>query len=249
MSKPILFHDPTSEPSRAVHWFTTEAGIEVDLQYTWLTRGEHLAPEFLAINPGHQVPALAHDGLRMAEASAIMLYLVELHGIQDRWIGATAGDRAHTYRFLSWHHCNTRARLTLDYFLPALLMPAYHGAAPPQPDEIGVLRSKGRESLELLEGFLHARGLFLGGQSPGIADFFVASDLFALDIDPERDSWFDGLYALRNWLKRLRETEGYACSHRPWNAIVPKLRDLLLTDATTSRNNHWVADECAAFGE
>lgn len=242
VSKPVLFHDPTSEPSRAVHWLTVEAGLEVDLQYTWLTRDEHLDPKFLAVNPGHQVPALLHNGLRIAEASAIMLYLTDLHGIQDRWLGATPEERAHTYRFLSWHHCNTRTRLTLEYFLPALLMPAYHGVASPPPEELAHLCSRGRESLELLEGFLRGRGSLLGGQNPGVADFFIASDLFTLDVDPERDKWFDGLYVLSNWLERLRGTTGYAISHRSWNAIVPRLQALISEGGETPRDNYWVAD-------
>jgi hypothetical protein len=38
MPVPILFIDPISEPSRAVHWFTLEAGVPVELRYVWLTR-------------------------------------------------------------------------------------------------------------------------------------------------------------------------------------------------------------------
>lgn len=50
-------HDPTSEPSRAVHWLCIEANIPIDIKYTWLTRGEHLSKAFLAVNPLHQIPA------------------------------------------------------------------------------------------------------------------------------------------------------------------------------------------------
>ena len=247
MSKAILFHDPTSEPSRAVHWLTIEAGLEIELEYTWLTRNEHRDPEYLAINPGHQVPALVHHEFRIGEASAIMLYLVDFHRIQDRWIGATPEERAYTHRFLSWHHTNTRTKLTLDYFLPVLLRPAYHGVAPPPPEEIELLHERGRECLVLLEGFLGSRGPFIGGQGPNVADFFIASDLFALDLDPERDAWFDGLHALPTWLDRLRASEGYAVSHRPWNAIIPRLQALLSADAEGPRNNHWVADACTQY--
>jgi glutathione S-transferase len=115
VNKPVLFHDPTSEPSRAVHWLAIEAGLEIELEYTWLTRDEHLDPRFLAINPGHQVPALVHNEFCVAEASAIMLYLVDINEVQGRWVGATPEDRAFTHRLLSWHHTNTcRARRNAD---------------------------------------------------------------------------------------------------------------------------------------
>lgn len=61
LSTLTLFHDPTSEPSRAVHWLCIEANIPINIKYTWLTRGEHLSNEFLAVNPLHQIPAMQHD--------------------------------------------------------------------------------------------------------------------------------------------------------------------------------------------
>ena len=245
MTPPKLYHDPTSEPSRAVHWFALEAGIELDLEYVWLTRGEHRSPKFLAVHPGHQVPAMQLGALRLAEATAIMVYLAEIGGVVDRWIGGTPEERSQTNRFLSWHHTNTRLKLTLNYLLPVLLMPAYKGVAPPSDIKVEQLWAQGRESLILLAELLSGRGDFLGGPAPSIADFFVASDLFALDIDPDRSRWFEGLLSVGEWLDRLRDRDGYRVSHAAWNAIVPRLRELISTPATTPRNPSWVADACS----
>ena len=99
MKRPVLFHDPTSEPSRAVHWLTIEAGIELEIRPTWLSRHDHERPDFLRVNPGYQVPALEHDGFAVAEASAIMLYLADLHRLHDTWVGTTPEARAWTHRF------------------------------------------------------------------------------------------------------------------------------------------------------
>jgi glutathione S-transferase len=240
----VLFHDPTSEPCRAVHWFAVEAGIDLALRYTWLTRGDHKTEEFLEVNPGHQVPTLKHADFCLPEASAIMLYLAEQAGIQDRWIGCTPVERAQSHRFLSWHHTNTRLKLTLDYVLPVLLMPAYKGAVPPTHDEQKRLRSRGRESLVHLQGMLATQGQFLGGEQPSVADFHVASDLFALDADPKRSDWFDGLPVISGWLERLRDREGYQSSHAAWNAVVPRIRDLVMNPTSDARDPGWVADLC-----
>jgi len=247
MTAPVLFHDPTSEPSRAVHWFSLEAGIELELCYIWLTRGEHRAPQLLAVNPGHQVPALKHDAFCLAEASAIMIYLAETAGVAERWLGADPEQRAITHRFLSWHHTNTRLRLTVDYLLPVLLMPAYKGSAPPDAAQQRLLRERARESLALLEVLLAGRGSFMGGASPSLADLFVAPDLFALDIDPARDELFQDLPAVGRWLARLRERDGYQASHAAWNAVVPRVRELLADAAETARDPYWVAEVCAPF--
>lgn len=245
MSTPILFHDPTSEPSRAVHWLALEAGVEVDIRYLWLTRDEHRRPELLRVNPGHQVPAMEHAGFCLAEASAIMLYLTDLHAVQGTWLGATVEDRAWTNRFLSWHHANPRRTITLDYFLPVLLMPAYRGVVPPPAEERRRRFERGRESLALLEVLLAERGDYLGGRAPSLADLFIAPDLFALDLDPDRAAWFDGLPRVSEWLLRLRDRRGYQVSHAPWNAIVPRLKKLLTTADGAPRDGLWVADACA----
>jgi glutathione S-transferase len=228
-----------------VHWLAEAAGIGIDIEYTWLTRGEHREPAFLAVNPLHQVPAMAHGGFRLAEATAIMRYLVDLDGSQERWLGATAQARARTNRFLSWHHSNTR-RITLEYFLPVLLMPAYHGGATLPDDRKTALRNHARSSLERLDRLFGDRAPFLGGTEANIADFFIAPDLFALDIDPEREILFGGLPRISGWLDRLRNTRGCQVSHASWDAIVPRLRELLSEGSPGKRDCRWVAGACLA---
>ena len=140
MSPPTIYYDPTSEPCRAVLWLCLEAEIPHTLDYTWLTKNQHLSEDFLRINPLHQVPALKHGEFCLAEATAIMLYLTELNDCGDVWFGADIERKATISKFLSWYHTNLRKILTLDYFLPALLMPAYLGL--PKPAESEILLSK-----------------------------------------------------------------------------------------------------------
>jgi glutathione S-transferase len=241
-----LFHDPTSEPSRAVHWFALEAGIELMIQLTWLTRGEHRSPGFLKINPAHQVPALTHGALCLPEASAIMIYLAELAACDDQWLGHTAQERAYTNRFLSWHHTNTRKTITLDYLLPVWLMPAYKGDAPPGVEEIGQLKEGICRSLALMDLFLAERGEYLGGEKPSVADLFIASDVFALDVDPGLDELIGPFPRVFRWLERLRTRQAYRVSHAPWNAVIPRIRELLCNADRTTRDPFWVADTCLA---
>ena len=246
MSAPILFHDPTSEPSRAAHWFALEAGIDLEFELTWLTRGEHRSPAYLEINPAHQVPTLKHGELCLPEASAIMLYLTELAACEDQWIGHTAEARAYTHRFMSWHHGNTRKAITLDYALPVLLMPAYKGDAPPTAEVVVRLKNNIRNSLALLETFLEGRGEYLGGAQPSLADLFIAVDLFALDADPALDELLSPFPGISSWLDRLRTREPYRVSHAAWNAVAPRIRELLLNNDQAPRHPAWVADVCLA---
>jgi len=242
-----LFHDPTSEPSRAVHWFALEAEIDLELELVWLTRGDHRSPDFLKINPAHQVPVLKHGEFCLPEASAIMLYLTELAACTQSWIGGSATEKANTHRFMSWHHSNTRKSITLDYALPVLLMPAYKGGATPGADEVEQLKGNIRISLALLEHFLDECGGFLGGTIPSIADLFIASDVFVLDVDPARDDLLEPFPGVQHWLDSLRKRPACMVSLAAWSAVTPRIRELLTSRDQTPRDPAWVAKYCLPY--
>lgn len=238
MTDPVLYYDPTSEPCRAVHWFAVEADCPVELRYTWLSRGEHRAPELTAANPCQQVPALAHDGFALAEASAIMLYLADIHGKLDAWLGPTPAERARVHQYLSWYHTNLRQRVTCEYFAPVLLRPVYTGDEPPV--DADARRSAAQAVLGRIEQFLDP-GPYLAGERVTPADILFAADLTALDIAPDREVLLTEGPRLEAWLQAMRQRPGYAPSHRAWSHLVPTLR----ADGPGERRNPaWVADLC-----
>ena len=52
--------------------FASEEGIDLDYQVVDLFTGEHLKPEFAAINPSSLVPVLEDGDFRLTESSAIL---------------------------------------------------------------------------------------------------------------------------------------------------------------------------------
>ncbi|HLY54461.1 MAG TPA: glutathione S-transferase [Stellaceae bacterium] len=242
---PILFHDPTSEPSRAVHWFALAAGIPLAVEHVWLTRDEHLGARFLEVNPRHQVPALQHGEFRLSEATAIIRYLAELNGAAVSWLGGSLRERAWVNQLLSWYHTNLRLRATLDYLLPVVLMPAYVAKAPPAAADVSDRRRRLGAALGEVSRFL-GDAEFLGGSRPVVPDVLFASEISGLDADPERGSYADGLAALDGWLSRMRTFSGYEASHRPWNAVAAEVRTRLSARSVrTGSDPGWVA----ALGE
>lgn len=71
-----LFHTPGSPPSRSVLMTIRNLGLEVDIQIVDLATGEHLTPEFVKLNPMHQVPVLVDVDFVLSESRAIQAYLV-----------------------------------------------------------------------------------------------------------------------------------------------------------------------------
>jgi glutathione S-transferase len=240
---PILFHDPTSEPSRAVHWFTLEARIPITVRYIWLSRGQHLSAELLAVNPRHQVPALRDADFCLSEATAIIRYLAETSNVESQWLGATTRERARVNQLLSWYHTNLRTKATLEYFLPVLLAPAYHGKPRPSADVLSHLRHQLRGTLEQVNEFLGSKP-FLGGTRLMVPDLLFACEIFALDCDHERDGYLAGLAHVLNWMDRLRSLGSYTASHEAWNAVVALMRQKLHDGVAPDSHPLWVADVC-----
>ncbi|MEB3337307.1 MAG: glutathione S-transferase family protein [Leptolyngbyaceae bacterium] len=63
-----------------VQWYLEELEIPYEFVLLDMQAGEHLQPEFLAINPMGKVPAIADGDLKLWESGAILLYLSEKYG-------------------------------------------------------------------------------------------------------------------------------------------------------------------------
>jgi glutathione S-transferase len=242
MPAPLLFIDPISEPSRAVHWFALEAGVPIELRYVWLTRSEHERPAFAAVNPRRQVPALLDGDFALSEATAILRYLAATREVDPVWLGKTPRERARVDLLFSWYHTNLRLRSTLEYFLPALLVPSF-GAPRPPPERIAKLRERARESLAGLEGLLGGAP-YLGGEQPRACDLLLASELYALDCDPDRTALLEGIPGVCAWEQRMRGLPGYAPTHAGWNAVVPLILARLRGSLPPGPGAAWIADAC-----
>ena len=241
MESPIIYYDPTSEPCRAVHWFCLELNIPFELKYVWLTRNEHLSQGFLKVNPFHQVPAMKCQGFCLSEATAIMQYLADANDCRSTWFGRGIEESALISQSLSWYHTNLRKVLTLDYFLPVLLMPAYLGAPKPPAAEV----SQRGEALHAMLGQLDsvlANAPFLAGATISASDILFASDLAALEIDPDRREILASFTNIENWLATLQAMTNYQKSHSVWNRVAPQI--MKAVNEPMGSGPEWVAEAC-----
>jgi glutathione S-transferase len=226
MPLPIIFYDPTSEPSRAVHWFCLEANIPHELQYVWLTRGEHMADEYSAVNPFHQVPALKHGDFCLSEATAIMQYLADISDSAATWFGRDIKHKAIINKHLSWYHTNLRQILTLDYFIPVLLMPAYLGIPQPSATEVSAKVDSLNVMLGQLDSMLSDHD-FLSGPEVSAPDILFSSEVFALKIDPKYSEILEPYSNINDWLSNMQSLSNYSESHKVWDHVVPLISKAL----------------------
>ncbi len=63
-----------------VQWYLEEISVPYEFVLLDMQAGEHLAPDFLAINPMGKVPAIVDDNFKLWESGAILIYLAEKYG-------------------------------------------------------------------------------------------------------------------------------------------------------------------------
>ena len=136
--------------------------IDIDL----MTDAQH-APDYLAINPRGEVPALRDGDLLLRDSAAILVYLAAVHA-PDPWYPAQPAVMAQITEWLafaaSWIQYGVfSARALVAFGIPANGLPADF------PASLDEARIRGTRSLEMLEAHLRDRAWLVGDTST-IAD-------------------------------------------------------------------------------
>lgn len=101
MAKPVLWSSTFTSGTLA-HVAAAEAGADFDIRFLSLRKGEHRTPEYLAINPKGQVPALQlAPGRVITETPAILHYIAQMHP-QSGLLPADPHDAAKCLEWSVW---------------------------------------------------------------------------------------------------------------------------------------------------
>ncbi|MBI1208771.1 MAG: glutathione S-transferase family protein [Azospirillum sp.] len=184
-----------SQPTARVALFLSMAGLPFRYKHHVLKDGTHRTPDFKALNPLGQVPALCHGDLALGESTAILVYLAETTG---QFGPATPAERWRITEWLAWvndglsvlQRCRAARRFGWDE--PIRL---WWDARAPGP-------------MAILETALNRSG-FLAGDRPTIADIAVFP---MIDLIDESGLTLDGYPAIAAWYQRMLALPG--CRHQ-----------------------------------
>lgn len=198
-----IYKNPYSQHSRRVLALLEIAKADYRTETVDLGNGEHMSPEFLSLNPNHQVPVLVDDGLTVSESNAILRYLCGKLGLSG-WYPSDLDKRACVDMWLDWNQCRMSPSV-----VDVVLNKVFLGE---EGDTVAIARGEAN----LVEvGEVLARGLvdsaFLVGELPTIADLSVASNITQLgfaDAVPDHD-------AIRDWYERVCDIEGFRATLPP----------------------------------
>ncbi|KAL7597214.1 hypothetical protein Lser_V15G27662 [Lactuca serriola] len=181
-----VYGNRMSEPTRAVLIFCKKNGIDFEEIQVDVLKGHHFSPEYKAINPMRQIPAIVDGKLKLFESHAILIYLsCAFPGVASHWYPVDPSKRAKIHSILDWHHSYLR-RGAAGLVFNSILAPVNGMRSYPQiiiqAEEI-LLRS-----LSKLENVWLKDGSFLGGSTqPSIADLSLACEVMQLELLSEKD--------------------------------------------------------------
>ncbi|MGR2739981.1 glutathione S-transferase family protein [Billgrantia sp. Q4P2] len=186
-----LYGTPPTRALRAI-WLLNELGLEYEQVPVALLQGEHLQPDFLALNPAAKVPVLVDGDQVITESAAIQLYLAEKYP-QAGFIPEAVEERAQMYRWIFF--------LVTEIEQPLWRIARHTFIYPDEkrlPQDVDLARQECREMLAVLERHMEGRE-FLVGDRLSVADFNAA---FTLDWANEEEMLGDAP-RLREYLKAM----------------------------------------------
>jgi glutathione S-transferase len=193
MAERVLYTTKFSGHGHRVQLFLTLLGLPHEVVET--PAEKRATPEYAAINPLRQVPALKDGELVLNDSNAILVYLAKKYDRSGTWLPETPADAAQVQRFLSIaagevRHGPCAARMTAQWNLPG---------------DLAWSKQISARLLSFLEQHLVARD-YLAAAHPTIAD--LACYTYVAHA-PEGGISLEPYPAVRAWLARVESIPGF----------------------------------------
>jgi len=213
-----LYYHPASTTSRIIMMFAAEEGIALDYQVVDLMTGEHLKPEYKAINPNCLVPVLDDDGFRLTESGAIIRYLAGKSG--SAAYPTDLKERARVDEAMEWFYSNYYKDQGYGLVYPQVFPHHKRPTEDAQACTIEWGKLKAQHWLGILDNDLIGPSRkFLCGDEVSLADY-VGAEMVTLgelvhctyQDYPNVRRWIGNMKALKHWGKVHEVAEGFAAS-------------------------------------
>lgn len=193
---------PPSPRALKVLALKNHLGLDCEVCFVDLVKGEQHRPEFAALNPNERMPVLEDDGYVLWESNAILHYLAAKQPGSGLW-PSDAKHQTEVIRWMSWEGA---------HWAPACGMIAFErvakklfGRGDPDPAMIAKGEQEFHRFAGVLNGSLKGRK-WLAGNALTIADFSVGSWMalaqpaqYPVASYTEITRWYGALASLPGW--------------------------------------------------
>uniref|UniRef100_A0A1B6GEQ0 Uncharacterized protein n=1 Tax=Cuerna arida TaxID=1464854 RepID=A0A1B6GEQ0_9HEMI len=197
-----LYYASGSAPCRSVLMLAKALGIELNLNELNLMKKEHLKPEFVKINPQHNVPTLDDNGFAINESRAILTYLAEKFGKDDSFYPKDIKKRALVNQRL-YFDIGTLYQRFADLYYPIM----FFGAAFNEEN-----KKKLDDAFGFLDKFLED-STWVAGDNYTVADYAIVASVSTADIVGYEVDKFKNV---AKWFSKCQSNlPGYAEGNKP----------------------------------
>ena len=169
---PLAFYHGHGSPFSWRVWLALEhKQADYELRILSFAAGDTKKPEFVAINPRHQVPTVVDGDFVLWESLAILEYLDERFDSGKPLFCGDARTRARIRRLA----LEAQSYLRVEAIDPIVEELFYKDGAPPDADKMARAREALQRELAYFAGQLH--GPFLAGGDPTAADFTLYPEI------------------------------------------------------------------------
>ncbi len=178
------------------HWMLAELGLAYESKGVDMAKGEHKSPEYLAVNPAGQIPAMIYDGFTLTESAAMVHYLAEKH--DPSFFGPNTPESHAT--LLRWE---LYVLLNIDKHLTVHALKAW--GMPVEEEAIKKADEALARSLPVFEGWLKTR-TFVAGEDFTVADIITRASFVYAEVGKVDLSAYPSIMA---WMTRCAERPAY----------------------------------------
>ena len=198
-----LYHFPISPNSRRVIAVLHHLGLDCELVAVDLSKGEHMTPDFLRMNPNHMIPTLVDGDFVLWESNAIMQYLCSKVPDNSLWPSSNPLTQADVSRWQFWQAAHFGSACSVMIFERAVKK--LFNLGEPDLQEIAKGEERFHRFAQVLETHLKGRE-WLVGDAVTLADFSIGSFLDLAEIAQfpmtpyvEIPRWYRNIEQLPAW--------------------------------------------------
>jgi glutathione S-transferase len=213
-----LYMHPVSTTSRPVMMFIAENGIDCELQVVDLLSGEHLTPDYAAINPHKLVPVLEDGDLILNESSAILKYLADTANAPA--YPKDLKQRARINAAMDWFNADFYRDFAYGLVYPPIFPTHKRPSDEAQSATVQWALDKTKERLPVLDDrMIGPNQGYLCGNEISIADylgveFLGLGNVIGCDFSayPNISRWVGNMHKLKSWDSVHEVINGFTAS-------------------------------------
>jgi glutathione S-transferase len=208
---------PLSTVARPVSLFIAEKNLPVAEKVVDLMNAEHKGPEYLALNPNGQVPALTDGDFHITESSAILKYLASRFSAPE--YPTQLEERARVDAAMDWFNTNFYRDFGYGLLYPQIFPHHKRPSEEAQNAHVAWGKEKTQAALRILDINMLGANDYIANNRISIADYFGACLLTAGELIgctyadyPNVQRWLGSMKKLKSWNRVHEVMSGFAAS-------------------------------------